>query len=113
MSQMQTVKLSITERSSQEFAHIVDIAALSSKDVLQVEKDGHSYRAAALRAYHADQEAGQVDLEFDRLALEVLSVDQADAYACLTAIIRAPWAKLQVHEGLYGEAVFLMPKPKA
>lgn len=77
--------------------------------------DGHVYKAPALPAYHADQKSGKIDLEFDQLALEVLGVDISDPNACLTAILQAPWAQLQVHEGSYGEAVFLVPKlkPKA
>lgn len=110
---MQRVKLSIAVFSAQEFEHLADMVAICSKVVVRVAKDGHEYKAAALAAYRADQETRKVDLEFDRLALDVLAVDAADANACLTAIAQAPWAKLQVHEGAYGEAVFLMPKPKS
>ena len=115
MVQNPTVKLSITERSALEFEHVTDVAAMCSKVSLQVAKDGRVYKAAALPAYHADHVSEKIDLEFDRLALEVLGVDVSDPNACLTAILQAPWAQLQVHEGAYGEAVFLVPKlePKA
>lgn len=109
---MQRVKLSVTERRAEEFDHLSDVAAICSKVVIQVAKGGQVYRALALPLYSADPATGKVDLEFDQLALEILSVDQADAYACLTAILRAPWAKLQVHEGRYGEAVFLVQSTK-
>lgn len=115
MTQDRLVRQSITERSADEFEHITDMAAVCSKVLLQVAKDGFVYKAAALPAYHADPVSRTIDFEFDRMALQVLGVDASDPYACLTAIARAPWAQLQVHEGAYGEAVFLMPKlePKA
>lgn len=112
MNQIQRVKLSVTERSAAGFEHVVDMATICSNVVVKVSKDGHDYRAAALCEYHADQVTGKIDFEFDRLALEVLAVDSLDANACLTAIAQAPFAKLQVHEGSYGEAVFLLTKPK-
>ena len=111
MYQKQTVKLSVVEPCPDEFEHVVDMASICSNVLLQATKSGNVYWSAALTAYHADKATGKIDLEFDQLALDVLGLGSAIVNTCLRAIAKAPWAKLQVHDGSYGEAIFLFAKP--
>lgn len=102
--------MSITETDPDEFGLLKDMAR-ACRVIVQVAKGTAVHRAMALNSYLVVEDRNCLELEFDALALEALGVDKSDGKSCLEAVFKAPWQKLQVHTGSFGEAVFLVNKP--